>query len=246
MEASKDESSKPNINDSQGGRKPDGQNDPRDIPAMIAYLEEHGLDIVSGWRKFRNDAPLKRWVSLSARALRRLLINDGIHDSGCTLKVYKKECFDHISLFGEMHRFIPALLKNKGFKIGEIVVNHRARMSGKTKYNWKRTIKGFLDMLSLWFWNKYAVRPLHLLGTVGILLIGGGCIASIACIYMLFAGLDLSNTAYPLLAAFLLIAGGQLFVSGLMSDILSKTYYETTRDISYSISKIIENKDPSE
>lgn len=220
----------------------DGQNDPGDIPAMIAYLEENGLDVVSGWRKNRQDSTTKRFVSWVALLLRRLLIHDGIHDSGCTLKVYKKECFDHITLFGEMHRFIPALLKIKGFSVGEIVVNHRPRIAGKTRYNWKRTIKGALDILSVWFWNKYAIRPLHLLGTIGFLFGFCGLLASLICVYFLLKGQDLSNTVYPLLSAFLIITGLQLFVAGLMADILSKTYYETTRDVSYSISRITEYK----
>jgi len=220
----------------------DGQNDPGDIPSMIEYLEKHDLDVVSGWRKNRHDSLIKRFVSQGARLLRRMLIHDGIHDSGCTLKVYKKECFDHITLYGEMHRFIPALLKIKGFKVGEVVVNHRPRMTGRTRYNWKRAIKGFLDMLSVWFWNKYAIRPLHLMGTVGILLCAGGLFSSLICVYLLLRGHDLSNTVFPLLAAFLLITGFQLFIAGLMADILSKTYYETTRDVSYSISQVIENK----
>lgn len=220
----------------------DGQNDPGDIPTMVDYLEENRLDVVSGWRKNRHDSLIKRFVSQGARLLRRMLIHDGIHDSGCTLKVYKKECFDNITLYGEMHRFIPALLKIKGFKVGEVVVNHRPRMTGRTRYNWKRAIKGFLDMLSVWFWNKYAIRPLHLLGTVGILLCAGGLFSSLICVYLLLRGHDLSNTVFPLLATFLLITGFQLFIAGLMADILSKTYYETTRDVSYSISQVIENK----
>lgn len=216
----------------------DGQNDPKDIPSMIDYMEKNDFDIVSGWRKKRKDPLMKKIISYGAHSLRRILIHDGIHDSGCTLKVYKKECFNHINLYGEMHRFIPALLKIKGFKVGEIVVNHRPRTIGKTRYNWKRTVKGFLDMLSVWFWNKYAIRPLHLLGSIGMIFGFGGFLTGLICVYLLLNGQDLSNTVYPLLSAFLIITGIQLFVAGLMADILSKTYYDTTSDISYSIKKI--------
>ena len=144
----------------------DRQNDPRDIPHMAEYLLKENLDVVSGWRRNRKDTLMKRFISRGANALRYMLIHDGIHDSGCSLKVYRKECFKGVNLYGEQHRFIPAILEIKGFKVGEIVVNHRARMSGKTKYNWKRTVKGFVDMISVWFWHKYASRPLHLLGSL--------------------------------------------------------------------------------
>ena len=124
---------------------------------------------MSGWRKKRKDPLGKKIASRMAAALRKKLINEGIHDSGCSLKIYRRECFEGISLYGEMHRFIPAILKIKGFKIGEIVVNHRPRTRGTTKYNWRRGVKGGIDMISVWFWHKYAVRPLHLLGGMGFL-----------------------------------------------------------------------------
>lgn len=152
----------------------DRQNDPSDIPMMIQYLEENDLDVVSGWRKHRKDTVMKKFTSRGANFLRHILVHDGIHDSGCSLKVYRKECFDHVNLYGEQHRFIPAILKIKGFKVGEVVVNHRPRTAGKTKYNWKRTIKGFVDMISVWFWNKYSTRPLHLLGGMGFIFFAFG------------------------------------------------------------------------
>lgn len=220
----------------------DLQNDPRDIPRLIRHLEKNDLDVVSGWRKKRRDPLLKRFTSRVANFLRKLLIRDGIHDSGCSLKIYKRECFDTISLFGEMHRFIPAFLKIKGFKIGEIVVNHRRRESGKTKYNWTRMIRGFIDMISVWFWNKYAVRPLHLLGGMGGLSILLGILCSLLTIYFFIVDQDLSNTVWPLLTVFFLLMGIQLFISGLVADILSKTYYETTKDQSYTIGEIIRNR----
>lgn len=142
----------------------DRQNDPADIPNMIKYLEDNNFDVVSGWRKNRKDTFMKRFTSRGANMLRHMIVHDGIHDSGCSLKVYRKECFDGINLYGEQHRFIPALLKIKGFSIGEVVVHHRPRTAGKTKYNWRRTIKGFVDMISVWFWSKFASRPLHLMG----------------------------------------------------------------------------------
>jgi len=137
-----------------------------------------------------------------------------------------------------MHRFIPAFLKIKGFTIGEIPVNHRPRTWGRTKYNLKRTVKGFLDMISVWFWNKYAVRPLHLLGGGGLLLMMLGAAFAAYTLWLFLNGVSLSDTAAPLLSAFLVGTGIQLFVAGLIADMLSKAYYEKTSDTPYTIKKI--------
>lgn len=220
----------------------DRQNDPADIPKLVNYLEENDLDIVSGWRKNRKDSPMKKFTSRGANFLRSIIVNDGIHDSGCSLKIYKRECFEHISLYGEMHRFIPALLKIKGFQVGEIVVNHRPRISGSTKYNWKRTVKGFVDMISLWFWGKFAVRPLHILGTAGLISIFlGGC-CGIWSVALFLMGRKMSNNIMPpMLTIFFMVIGLLMFIFGLMSDMMSKTYYGMGIDSSYSIKEVIEN-----
>lgn len=225
----------------------DRQNDPGDIPHMIEYLEEHDYDVVSGWRKNRKDTWMKKFTSRGANFLRYLLVHDGIHDSGCSLKVYRRECFKGINLYGEQHRFIPAILKIKGFSVGEVVVNHRPRTSGATKYNWKRTIKGFVDMISVWFWNKYASRPLHLLGGIGMffLALGGACgIWSIA-LYCMHYKMS-RNLFPPLLTVFFVIIGLLMFVFGLMSEILVKTYYGVHVDTSYSIKEVVENAEDAE
>lgn len=220
----------------------DRQNDPADIPNLIKYLEENDLDIVSGWRKNRKDTPLKKFTSRGANFLRGIIVKDNIHDSGCSLKIYKKECFDHITLYGEMHRFIPALLKIKGFEVGEIVVNHRPRTAGVTKYNWKRTIKGFVDMISLWFWSKYAVRPLHILGATGMISLSLGGLCGIWSIVLFIMGRKMSeNVMPPLLTVFFIISGLIMFIFGLMSDMLSKTYFGVGIDKSYSVKEMVEN-----
>jgi hypothetical protein len=169
-----------------------------------------------------------------------LIINDGLNDSGCSLKVYRAECFEGISLFGEMHRFIPAVLKIKGFRIGEVEVNHRPRLAGKTKYNWKRGIKGLIDMISVWFWHKYAVRPLHLLGGLGVISILCGTLAAAIGVGFYFTGITLFRFFLPTLASFLLISGIQLFVFGLIADMLSRNYFETSSDTAYSVKEIME------
>lgn len=221
----------------------DGQNDPADIPAMIDYLIEKDVDVVSGWRKNRKDTFMKRFVSRGANFLRYMMVHDGIHDSGCSLKVYKRECFKGVNLYGEQHRFIPAILKIKGFSIGEVVVNHRPRTSGYTKYNWKRTIKGFVDMISVWFWNKFSTRPLHLLGGMGLFfeLLGFAC--GIWSIVLYLSGAKMSNNIFPpLLTIFFVIIGLIMIIFGLMSEILIKTYYGVHVDVPYSVKSISEYK----
>ncbi|MBQ5734520.1 MAG: glycosyltransferase family 2 protein [Lachnospiraceae bacterium] len=221
----------------------DRQNDPADIPNMLKYMTENDLDVVSGWRKNRKDTVMKKFTSRGANFLRGIIVKDNIHDSGCSLKVYKRECFENLSLYGEMHRFIPALLKIKGFTVGEIVVNHRPRTAGVTKYNWKRTFKGFVDMISVWFWNKFAVRPLHLLGSTGIISIFIGIVFAIWSLVLFIMGNNMSDYMQPIVSVLFLLAGLFLFVFGLMSDILVKTYYGSKIDTPYNIKEVVENKE---
>lgn len=223
----------------------DGQNDPADIPKLLEKLDE-GYDIVSGWRIDRKDASSKKFISKGADFLRKFFINDGIHDSGCTLKAYRRECFSDLNLYGEMHRFIPGILKWQGFKSSEVKVNHRARTTGKTKYNWERILKGFIDMISVWFWRKYSGRPLHLFGGLGIIIGGSGFILGIylACLRY-FGRISLQNRIWPLVAVFMVLAGVQLFISGLLADISIKTYYNDKKRV-YHIEKVIAKNNESE
>ena len=218
----------------------DGQNDPSDIPLLLEHLEKNKFDVVSGWRKNRKDSFMKKLSSRAANMLRSVLIKDGLHDSGCTLKVYHAHCFDGISLFGEMHRFIPAVLKIKGFCLGEVEVNHRPRKAGKTKYGWKRGIKGIIDMISVWFWHKYAVRPLHLLGGLGVASLFFGFITTIVGISFYLMNIATFRFFLPILASFLYISGIQLFIFGLMADMISRSYYETSPDVPYSVKEVVE------
>ncbi len=223
----------------------DGQNDPADIPGLISYLEDNDLDLVSGWRKNRKDSFTKKISSRAANYMRALIIKDGLNDSGCSLKVYRAECFNGINLFGEMHRFIPAVLKIKGFSIGEIEVNHRYRTAGQTKYGWRRGVKGIIDMISVWFWHKYAVRPLHLLGGLGLLSFMVGTIVAAVGIGFYMAGITLFRFFLPLFASFLLVSGIQLFLFGLMADMMSKNYFETSLDTPYNVREVVEIKNCS-
>ncbi|MBD3238754.1 MAG: glycosyltransferase [Candidatus Moranbacteria bacterium] len=215
----------------------DLQNDPADFSKLIAKINQ-GYDVVSGWRKNRQDSFSKKFASKVAEFLRKFLINDHIHDSGCTLKAYRKECFEHIDLYGEMHRFIPAILKIQGFRITEVIVKHHPRTWGKTKYGATRALKGFLDIISVWFWKKYSSRPLHLFGGIGLasFLAGAGLLLTLLILRM-FWGVPLSDKIWPLLSLLLILAGIQLLISGLLADIAIKGYYNSKR-LYYSIKNI--------
>jgi len=221
----------------------DCQNDPADIPKLISHLEENNLDIVSGWRKNRKDSFFKKFASRGANLLRYVIVKDNIHDSGCSLKIYKRECFEGINLYGEMHRFIPALLMIKGFTLGEVVVNHRPRTAGKTKYNWKRTVKGFLDMISIWFWHKYAVRPLHLMGTLGIVMLLLGGASGIWTTINYIRGQSLTDDFQAFLTITFLAVGLFLLVFGLIGDVLIKIYYGSKIDTPYSVKDVFSSED---
>jgi len=217
----------------------DGQNPPEEIFKLLEKLEE-GYDVVSGWRYPRHDPFFKKLFSKGAEYLRSFLIKDHIHDSGCTLKVYRRKCFEGLDLYGEMHRFIPAILRWQGFKIGEVRVRHEERKFGQSKYNWKRIIRGFIDAWSVWFWRKYSSRPLHLFGGLGIIIGGtGSVILTYLAIGRLLGYFTLSNRIWPIIAVFMILAGLQLFISGLLADIAVKTYYNGKRK-SYNIKEIIE------
>ncbi len=218
----------------------DLQNDPADIPVLLKEMEK-GYDVVSGWRWQRKDPLSKRIFSRGADRLRKIFIRDNIHDSGCSLKAYKRECFNDLDLFGEMHRFIPAMLEMQGYKVGEVKVSHHPRIKGVSKYNWKRAIKGLVDMIAVWFWRKYANRPLHLFGAAGIAFsfLGFAILAWMA-IARIFYNQPLQEKIWPVIGIFLFLVGIQLFISGLLADIAVKNYYKARHSTNYSIKKIVE------
>ncbi len=219
----------------------DLQNDPDDIPLLIGKINE-GYDVVSGWRYKRQDPWSKKIPSRIANLLRKVLIHDNIHDSGCSLKAYRRECFKDIDLFGEMHRFIPAILELEGFRVAEVKVSHHPRVHGVTKYNWKRGMKGFVDMLSIWFWRKYSHRPLHLFGGVGVFLFSlGGVILAWMLVEKLVFGASLSERLWPLIGVFFALIGIQLFVSGLLADISVRSYYQARHRMNYNVREVVTN-----
>lgn len=216
----------------------DLQNDPADIPLLLAEMEK-GYDVVSGWRHKRQDPWSKKIPSRIANLLRSLLIHDRIHDSGCSLKAYRRECFENVDLFGEMHRFIPAILMMDGFRVSEVKVSHHPRLHGVTKYNWKRGVKGFVDMIAIWFWRKYSYRPIHLFGGSGVLL---GTVGSLILFWMIVEkivfGHAVGDRLWPLAGVFFVLMGVQLFVAGLLADMLVRNYYQVRNRMNYSVREI--------
>ncbi len=208
----------------------DGQNDPADFSILLDKLNE-GYDAVCGWRAKRRDTESKKFISRGAKLLRNILIQDGVHDAGCTLRAYRRYCFNEVHLYGELHRMIPAMLNMRGFKITEIKVNHRQRLRGKTKYSWSRVSNGFLDMVQVWLNQKYGKRPLYLFGSCGLVLmiISGGLLGLMA-VMRLFFDYHLSDKIWPLMGVFGFISGMQLLIFGIIADLVisnSKHWLET-------------------
>ncbi len=209
----------------------DGQNDPHDIPRLIQEIQDNDLDVVAGWRTERkkNDPSWMIFITRVARLLRTNLINDNVHDSGCTLRIYRADTVRDLVLWGEMHRYIIALLRWKGARIAELPVSHRPRTVGTSKYNWKKSIKGFVDLIYIWFWRKFSNRPLHLFGALGILLGGLGIITGGWTTYLkLIEGASLSDSMWFILTVFLVIMAVQFFIFGAILDLLIRTYYESS------------------
>ncbi len=219
----------------------DLQDDPAETKKLLAKLNE-GYDVVASWRYKRKDSLMKKFFSRGADKLRKILLNDSIHDSGCQLRAYRRECFDGVDLFGEMHRFIPALLELDGWRIAEVKVTHHPRTSGVTKYNWRRTIKGFTDMVAMWFWQRYAARPIHFFGGAGLVsLLIGTLILVWMFVEKVFLGAAIADRIWPLLGIFFLLSGIQLFIFGLLADIALRDYYHNRGRMNYSIKKVTRN-----
>ncbi len=218
----------------------DGQNDPADIPKLVAKLDE-GYDCVSGWRKDRDDPFTKRFFSRFASGLRQLFLGTDLHDYGCTLKAFRRPAAKDMDLSGEMHRYIPALLNWRGYRIAEVEVNHRPRRNGQTKYSWQRLPKGFLDLVNVWFWQKFSGRPLHIFGGLGILSMVIGTASGLYSAWLKFgAGANLSDTALPLFAVFMVMIGVQFFISGILADIGIKGYQHAKDEEPYRVREVLD------
>jgi len=222
----------------------DLQNDPADIPAMVAQLES-GDDIVCGWRKDRKDTFINRRLpSIIANWLISWSTGVKLHDYGCSLKVFRAEVVKPLRLYGEMHRFIPALASEMGVRVSEHVVNHRARRFGSTKYGISRTIRVMLDLLTVKFLLSYSTRPLQVFGLFGIVM---GALGTLVCAWVAymkyFSTWEGDRTWLLLLGILLLFSGLQLLTLGLLAELQSRTYHESQNKPIYVIRQVLE---PSE
>lgn len=212
----------------------DLQNDPHDIPKLLRKIGE-GYDVVSGWRYNRKDSLGKKLPSLFSNWLARKLTKAEIHDSGCSLKAYKAEAIKGVRIYGEMHRFIPALCFVKGYRIGEIKVNHHPRRFGKTKYGTRRLINGFLDLMYVTFWGNYSTKPLHLLGTLGIIQYILAVVIVVEQIIKAILIKKLTLGPLLLLSVLFLITGTLFIIFGFILEILIRTYYMKSDEKQYTI-----------
>ena len=220
----------------------DLQNDPADIPEMIARLDE-GFDVVSGWRKKRHDNAVTRLLpSKIANWLISRITGVKLHDYGCTLKVYRREVLEEIKLYGEMHRFIPALASWSGARIAEMPVNHRPRTTGKTKYGLGRTLKVVLDLITVKFLGSFSTKPIYIFGGLG-LASGIGAIASGWIVVYQKIENDFAMNRNPLLVltALLITATIQFILMGLLAELLVRTYHESQNRPTYVIKEILES-----
>ncbi len=219
----------------------DLQNDPVDIPRLLAKLDE-GYDLVNGWRMKRQDPFLSRRLpSQIANKIISLTTRVKLHDYGCTLKAFRRDVAKGLKLYGEMHRFIPALAGDMGARIAELPVTHHARKHGTSKYGLARTLWVVLDLLTVKFMSSYATRPSHLFGFLGLIavLVGGG-ITTVLGIQRLLFDVQLANRPILLLGILLLVTGVQLLTTGLIAELLSRTYHESQEKPVYWIKDVLE------
>lgn len=218
----------------------DLQNDPADIPMLLAKLDE-GYDLVSGWRQNRQDGALNRLLpSKIANWLIRRATSVYIHDYGCSLKAYRAELVADMNLYGELHRFLPALAYIEGARITEIPVRHHARRFGQSKYGISRTFRVLMDLLTILFMKKFLTRPMHVFGLFGLIsIVAGGSIGIYLTVIKLAFREDIGNRPLLILAVLLLVTGVQLFCFGLLAELLMRTYHESQGRPIYRVREVV-------
>ena len=222
----------------------DRQNDPRDIPALVKKLDD-GHDIVCGWRRDRKDKWLTRRVpSIIANKLISRATGVELHDYGCSLKAFRAEVLKPLRLYGEMHRFIPAIASEIGVSVTEMVVNHRPRTAGTSKYGLSRTVRVILDLLTVKFLLKYATRPLQIFGLVGLSM---GTVGALVLGYLgfvrLFLHQGIGERPMLMLGVLLCFTGVQFLTFGLLAEIQTRTYYESQDKPTYVVREVLETPD---
>ena len=222
----------------------DLQNDPEDIPTVYEKTLE-GYDLVSGWRvnRHRGDSIVRRFPSKVANWLIRKSTGVHVHDYGCTLKAYRSEVVRDMHLYGELHRFLPALANIEGARITEIPVGHQARQFGQSKYGLGRTLRVIMDLLTIFFMQKFLTRPMHVFGSFGILsLLSGMAIAIYLTTEKFVMQTDVGQRPLLMLAVVLFITGIQLFSFGLLAELLMRTYHESQRRPIYRVREIVDGE----
>ena len=218
----------------------DLQNDPMDIPLLMAQVDA-GYDIVSGWRKDRQDRFWdRRLPSMIANRMISNVTDVQLHDYGCSLKAYRRDVLQHVRLYGELHRFIPALASQVGGTVTEVPVNHHARQFGRSKYGISRTIRVMLDLITVWFLGAYATRPIHVFGTLGLASMGVGVLFGLYLTFLkLFFGVSIGNRPLLQLAILLVVIGVQLVTMGLLGEMITRTYYESQDKPIYVVREMV-------
>ncbi|MFN9615100.1 MAG: glycosyltransferase family 2 protein [Dolichospermum sp.] len=218
----------------------DLQNDPADIPMLITKLDE-GYDLVSGWRQNRQDGALNRLLpSKIANWLIRGATSVYIHDYGCSLKAYRAELVADMNLYGELHRFLPALAYIEGARITEVPVRHHARRFGQSKYGISRTFRVLMDLLTILFMKKFLTRPMHVFGMLGLIsMVSGAGIGIYLTLVKLVFHVDIGNRPLLILAVLLLVTGVQLFCFGLLAELLMRTYHESQGRPIYRVREVV-------
>ena len=221
----------------------DLQNDPVDIPLLLAKLDE-GYDLVSGWRRKRQDAALTRLLpSKIANMIIAKVTGVKLHDYGCSLKAYRAELIADMNLYGELHRFLPALAYIEGARITEVPVRHHARRFGQSKYGLGRTIRVVMDLLTVYFMKKFLTRPMHVFGLGGVISLAIGiAMGSYLTVVKLFFNQNIGDRPLLILAVLLIITGVNLFCFGLVTELLMRTYHESQRRPIYRIRDIVGKK----
>ncbi len=213
----------------------DGQNDPADIPRMLAKLEE-GFDVCSGWRKDRQDNAIRRnFPSILANKLISAVSGVRLHDFGCSLKAYRAEVIKGVRLYGEMHRFLPIYAKWHGARITEIPVSHFARTSGSSKYGLERVLKVLMDLVTVKFLDKYMLKPMYLFGMWGVAFWVASLLFTIWTFYMRTRGYFFSQTPLPMMAVFSFMTGIICVLLGLLAEMITRTFHESQGKAIYMI-----------
>jgi len=218
----------------------DGQNDPADIPAMLAKLDE-GYDLVAGWRLPRQDPLLSRRLpSVVANAIIGVITGVRMHDYGCTLKVMRRDVVRGLRLYGEMHRFIPALADDLGARIAEVQVHHRPRRVGVSKYGLSRTLRVLLDLITVKFLSSYSTRPIQVFGGIGLACgLVGLVITGILGFERVFFGVPLAQRPLVWLGILLTLMGLQFITMGLLGELLVRTYHESQNKPVYRVAEVL-------